>query len=217
MKPPPHLRAVPPPDAGDAAASAAAEGEALDRLIRRCQEGDEQAWAELYRQELPRVARFMQRLLGPDREADDAVQQVFVELFTSLPRFRGEAQPATWIYSIASHVAQNRLRTEWRRRRRAAALLELILDVPGTAAGPGPDRTAVAREELRQLGAAVDALPVRHRMVWMLRDIEGLTTDEVAAALGLEPGTVRSRLHHARRKVMARLRLRPGDEEGGPR
>ncbi len=87
------------------------------RLVQRCRAGDPAAWTELYRQEGPRVARFLRRLLGPTRDTDDAVQQVFVELFASLARFRGEARLSTWLYSIASNVARKRLRGERYRKR----------------------------------------------------------------------------------------------------
>jgi RNA polymerase sigma-70 factor (ECF subfamily) len=199
---PTYLRPV-PRDATDE--FDVARPDPLVGLVSRCQGGDEAAWAELYRQESPRVARFLRRFLGPHRETDDAIQQVFVELFTSLPRFRGDARPTTWIFRIAANVALNRLRSERRRDRRAAALLDWLLGAPGVTAGPGPDAEVAARQELRQLAAAVDVLPVGHRLVWLLREVEELSTEEVAAALELEPGTVRSRLHHARRKVMARL------------
>jgi len=199
---PTYLRPV-PRDATDA--SEVARPDSLVGLVSRCQGGDEAAWAELYRRESPRVARFLRRFLGPDRETDDAIQQVFVELFTSLPRFRGDAQPTTWIFRVAANVALNRLRTERRRERRAAALLDWLLGTPTSAVGPRPDAEVEARQELRLLAAAVDALPTGQRLVWVLREVEELSTEEVAAALDLEPGTVRSRLHHAKRKVGKRL------------
>lgn len=195
-----------PGEAPSAPEAAAVPADLPARLIRRCQEGDEAAWAELYVQEGPRVARFLRRLLGPSRDTDDAVQQVFVELFTSLPRFRGDARLSTWLYRIACHVAGKKLRGERRRRRRLAALLDWLGVESGDApTAPGPEDCVAAREELGRLADAVDALPVGLRLVWVLRMVEGLSSEEVAAALGLPVGTVRSRLHHARRRVDAAL------------
>lgn len=182
------------------------------RLVQRCRRGDETAWRELYRREGPAVARFVRRLLGPGEAADDAIQQVFVELFRSLPQYRGEASLRTWLYRIAAHVASRRLRGERRRERYAAA----FEDEPGGAvAAVSPERRVAAREELARIAEAVDRLPLKQRLVWVLCEVEELSMDEAAAALGVSGGTVRSRLHHARRKVAARLAAR-AKREGRP-
>lgn len=206
------LRPVPPEDARSALADVV-HVDPTQRLVHRCRTGDERAWAELYHQEAPRITRFLRRLLGPERESDDAVQQVFVELFTSLPRFRGDAKLTTWIYRIACNVAGKRLRSERRRLRRMAALFDWIDGDGADSSPPRPDRQVIARDELRRLASAVDELPVGQRLVWVLREVEDLSTEEVAAALDLSPGTVRSRLHHARKRVAKRTGLDPATEE----
>jgi RNA polymerase sigma-70 factor, ECF subfamily len=176
------------------------------RLVRRCQAGEPAAWTELYRQEGPRVARFLRRLLGPSRDTDDIVQQVFVEVFAALPSFRGDARLSTWIYGIAANVARKKLRSERYRKRYLAALVdELASDAADERGGGAPDDCVAAREELDRLAAAVDALPVKLRLVWVLRVLEELPTEDVAAALDIPIGTVRSRLHLARRQVDAAL------------
>ncbi len=172
-------------------------------LLARCQAGDEAAWAELYRRYAPVVQRFLLRMMGFDPELDDLVQQVFVEVFRSMPRFRHEARFTTWLYRIASHVVGKRIRTESRRRRRREALALHHKLVGG--GGADPSGAADAARRLEALGEVLETLSVDHRLVWTLREVEGLSTDEVAEALRVRPGTVRSRLFHARRKVLDRL------------
>ena len=175
-------------------------------LIDRCRGGDEAAWADLYHLHSGSVARFLHRLLGVEAEAEDLVQQVFVELFTSLGRFRGDARLSTWLYRIASNVAHKHVRGRSRARRRVDALRTHAL---ADAALPADNRgRAEASAELRRVLVAVEELDMDHRVVWVMREVEGLSTEEVALALGVREGTVRSRLFHARKRVIERL----GDE-----
>jgi RNA polymerase sigma-70 factor (ECF subfamily) len=181
--------------------------------MERCRAGDRDAWAQAYRENAPRVAVFLRRLQVPERDVEDLVQQVFATLFTTLDRYRGEGQLSTWLYGIAAHQASRRRRLEFRWfRRRDALARELAGFVPGSE---DPARAVWARTALRTLAVALDDLPMPLRTVWVLREWEGLDTDEVGCALGLPAGTVRSRLCRARGAVLEALR-QAGFEEAMP-
>ena len=170
-------------------------------LLAQCACGDECAWRELYRAHSRRVARFVAAVVGPRQDVDDLVQQVFVEVLAAARTFRGEARFSTWLFGIASHVASRHVRGEvrWRLRREAAAA------DADDGAWPDPARGLEAREALAVVESAVRGLDVAHRIVWVMREVEGLPGEEVAVALGVPEGTVRSRLFHARRAVTGAL------------
>lgn len=191
-----------------APASAHADPEA--DLLAKLRAGDEAAYAQLVREQTPALLRVTGRLLRSDHEAREAVQDAFVSAFRALPRFRGDSRLGTWIYRIAINAALARLRArsqadevsldEW--------LPRFVEDghaaepsVPWPAADAGAERREV-RERVR---AAIDRLPDTYRTVVLLRDIEELTTDEAAQALGISPGAVKVRLHRARQALRTLL------------
>lgn len=171
----------------------------VEVLVERCRAGDRGAWERLYRATAPTVGLFLQRLLGPTRDLDDLVQQVFVELFSSLHRYRGDGSLATWLYGIATNVAGRHLRFEFRRRRRAAAYAEWLESQ--AVSTPDPAAGAQARAVLRCVARVVTGLEVGQRAVYVMREWEGLSTSETAVALGVPEGTVRWRLCMARRAI----------------
>lgn len=183
-------------------------------LVRRCQAGDEAAWAELYRGYAPLVARFVGRMVGPRGPVEDLVQSVFVQALRSIRDFRGDARVTTWLYGVAQRVTCKHLREDGRRRRRDGRWLE-----GQTSAGDSPEPAMLARESLATIEAAVLSLPDAQRVVWVMRELEGLSTEEVGDALGLPQGTVRSRLFAARRAVLEALERRPpaGGDAGAAR
>lgn len=173
-------------------------------LVRRCQAGDERAWGELYRAHAPLVARFVGRMVGPSGPVDDLVQAVFVQVFRGIRRFRGDARLTTWLYGIAHRVTAKHIRADSRRRRRDDRWGE---DQATRAASPEP--AMLAREALAVVQRAVLTLPEPQRAVWVMRELEGLSTAEVAEALGARLGTVRSRLFAARQQVLDALAAAP--------
>lgn len=141
--------------------------------------------------------------LTADRaEAEDALQETFLALHKALPGFRGEAQLSTWVYRIALRTA---LQVRARRSRNTTSLdaQSPALAVPDE--GAGPDRLAAARQESERLARAMETLSAEHRAVLSLFAVEGLSHAEVAATLGIPLGTVWSRLHLARKKLLAAL------------
>jgi RNA polymerase sigma-70 factor (ECF subfamily) len=183
-------------------------------LALRCREGDPAAWSELYLAHGRRVASFLRRLLGNTPDLEDLVQQVFVNLLSSLPNFRGDARFGTFVLGVATHVADTHLRREFRWRRRKVAY-RLWTDA-GPSLGYDPAAGAQAREILAVTFGALGQMDLGHRAVWTLSDVEGLDSEEVSRALAIPAGTVRSRLFHARRRVATAL-VEAGFEVPGPR
>jgi RNA polymerase sigma-70 factor (ECF subfamily) len=144
-------------------------------------------------------------MLGPT-EAEDVVQRVFLESLSALRHFRGDARLGTWLHGIAINVVRLELRARGRRDRKHGALADDgARDGDPGEGGARPDRQAEARERLAIVQAAVEALDFRLRTVWVLREIEGASVEEAAAALGVPAATVRTRHHRARARVLAAL------------
>lgn len=179
-------------------------------LVARAQGGEEEAFEELVRRHEGEVYRLCRRLLGLREDAMDAAQETFVRVFRGLARFRGEAKFRTWVYGIALNVCRNVATSA---PRRAAARSTSLAAPPGEEAGavelpderPNPEREARGRELGRALEAALAELSWEHRQVILLREMEGLSCEEVAAVLGCRLGTVKSRLARARGALLARL------------
>jgi len=169
-------------------------------LLERLRAGDPRAFEELVIVYQHRVFGVALRMLGSRAEAEEIAQEVFLRAHRAVADFRGDARLGTWLYAIASRLCLNRLASPDRRVARGD---EVLADV----AAPTPDAAAAAeRAELdAALRAAIAELPEDRRLVLVLRDIEGLSYEEIAEALALEPGTVRSRLHRARLQLKEKL------------
>jgi len=179
-------------------------------LIARCAAGDEQACAELVDEHQRLVFQLALNLLGDTQEALDLSQEVFLRVFRTLPNFRGHSALRTWIYRITVNQAKNRLR--WYRRRRRAQQVSLddhVRDhgeLPTEAVGSSPDRVLRQKEIGDRLRDALDHLPFDQRTAIVLREIDGLSYDEIAFSLGVAVGTIKSRLARARESLRAQLR-----------
>jgi len=141
-------------------------------------------------------------------------QEVFLQVYRQLGRFEGRSSLKTWIYRIAVNQCHNRRRFWHRRRRDREEGLEAVpAEAAGAGGGSSPYEEARLGERARRVQAALLQLSFEHRLVLVLREVEGLTCEEVAAALGVPEGTVKSRLSRAREAM--RLRLLGLVEEGG--
>jgi RNA polymerase sigma-70 factor (ECF subfamily) len=148
-------------------------------------------------------------LLGDAQEALDLSQEVFLRVFRTLPSFRGQSTLRTWIYRIVVNQASNRLRW-WRRRHRAQQVpLEehaaVHGDLPDQRNAAMPDRLLQQREVADRVWGALGQLPFDQRTVIVLREIDGLSYEEIADSLGVAVGTVKSRLARARGTLRAAL------------
>ena len=179
------------------------EAEAGDapRFLDRLRAGDAPAFEELVMTYQHRVFGVALRMLGNRAEAEDVAQEAFVRAHRALGAFRGDAKLSTWLYAITSRLCLNRLASGERRMARQGedALLRL------SDAGPRPDAALERRELETALGRAIAELPEDRRIVVVLRDLEGLSYEEIAQVLELELGTVRSRLHRARAELKEKL------------
>lgn len=168
-------------------------------LAERHRRGDARAFEELYRRYAAAVINLAWRLSGSRVEAEDLGQEIFLRVFRHLARFRGEAALRTWIFRVAINHCRSRL---GRRRAPTEPLGEG--DEGGRQAidpGPSPERQALASDEERQLERALAGLPPVFREAVVLRDVEGLAYEEIATALEVPVGTVRSRIARGREQL----------------
>lgn len=178
-------------------------------LIHRCAEGDDAACAELMAEHQRMVVQLAMNLLGDRDEALDLSQEVFLRVFRTIHRFRGQSSLRTWIYRIAVNQARNKHRF-WRRRHRADQVsLDQHIAAHGEFRSGGnttPDRVLAQKELASQLQNALDALPFDQRTAIVLREVDGMSYEEIAFSLGVAVGTVKSRLTRARQALRNQLR-----------
>jgi RNA polymerase sigma-70 factor (ECF subfamily) len=167
--------------------------------------------AQRCNQRLFRVAR---TVLHNDGEAEDVVQEAYARAFRKLDSFRGESSLQTWLTRITINEARGRLR-----RRKKTVGLDVVTSEriePSLAAESNPESEAVRSEARRRIEMAVDALPERFRLVFVMRDVEDCSAEETADALHLPIATVNSRLFRARRMLRATLRQEMAGLLSGP-
>ena len=186
-------------------------------LVEQCLQGDGAAFSRLVALHEAMVVTLALRLLGEREEARDLAQDVFLQVYRTLGGFRGRSSLKTWIYRITVNQCRNRQRW-WRRRRRDRALsLEQLK--PSLEAGladpaqPEPFERLERRETAARVQAALLRLSFDHRSILVLREVEDLSCQEIAATLGLPEGTVKSRLARAR-NGLRRLLVSGGDASG---
>ena len=189
---------------------ASAEAQFLERL----RAGEAAAFNRLVEERHADIYALLYRLTEDAEEARDLTQETFLQAFRHLAGFRGDADLRTWLYRIAVNQARNRWRW-WKRRRRDRTV---SLDAPAGESsdaplsaglpcrdGEDPEARAMARERERALLSALRTLSRPYREVIVLRDIEGLSYEEVALALEINVGTVKSRLSRGRTELRRRL------------
>ena len=178
-------------------------------LIQRCAAGEEAACAELVAEHQRMVVQLAMNLLGDRDEALDLSQEVFLRVFRTIHRFRGQSSLRTWIYRIAVNQARNRHRF-WRRRHRADQVsLDQHIAAHGeflSAASRRPIACSRRRSWRSGCSTALDHLPFDQRTAIVLREIDGLSYEEIAFSLGVAVGTVKSRLTRARQALRLELR-----------
>src|SRR5919206_721816 len=200
----PLPRPVPPP-AGEPLQASAAE------LAARAAAGDRSAFELIMRRHNRRLFRLARSLMRSDEEAEDVLQEAYLRAYARLRDLASGEALAAWLARIVANEALGRLRAAARvvslEEFRAKAGTE---DEDGADGGPasdepGPERLAASAELRRLLEAAVDALPEEFRSVFVLREVEELSTAETAAWLAIRPETVKTRLHRARRLLQESL------------
>ncbi|NKL82639.1 RNA polymerase sigma factor [Rhizobium leguminosarum] len=176
-------------------------------LVPLAKMGDEPAIRTIVQRHNQRLFRTARAIIRNDAEAEDVVQAAYVKAFTNLATFRGDAQLSTWLTRITLNEALGRVRA----RKNTTGLGEIdmqtmapggeVLQFPSSLSATDPE-TELARSQARHLlENAVDELPDDFRAVFVLRDVEGMSTDEAASYLGIRPETAKTRLHRARKMM----------------
>ncbi len=201
-------------DLEQVATAASVEPRATEALfIERLKRGDAAAFEVLVAERSGEIYGLLYRLTENSEEARDLTQETFLRAFQSIEHFRGDSDLRTWIYRIAINQARNRWRW-WRRRHRDSTISLDSADERGnkplTGALPAdrgntPEQETLAHERERALRAALLTLGRAYREAVILRDIEGLSYEEVAATLRINVGTVKSRLARGRSELRRKL------------
>lgn len=187
------------------AAGALADSEVVARVVA----GDDALFEILMRRHNQRLYRVARGILGEHAEAEDVMQETYVRAFRELAAFRGEAAFSTWLTRIAVHEALARVR---KRRHLVAVDQETLPEQSDGDAAANPERAAGNRELRAAIHQAVEQLPDALRAVFVLREVEDLSTEEVADALGISRENVRVRLHRANAILRQRLDEQIGRE-----
>ncbi|MEO6568959.1 MAG: sigma-70 family RNA polymerase sigma factor [Opitutaceae bacterium] len=178
-------------------------------LIRRAQAGDEAAFGEVVRNHYEPVFRRVVSILRNEHDARDVSQEIWVTVWRTLKDYRAEAKFSTWVYAIATRRAIDHLRKRQRWFSRFLPFLsngengEVTIEPPSSA--PDPREQMEASERDARFERAIASLPPKLRAVLAMREIEGLSYEEIAETLDCRPGTVMSRLFNARRLLAQKL------------
>jgi RNA polymerase sigma-70 factor (ECF subfamily) len=175
-------------------------------LVERFKRGDQSAFDELVKKHYQRVCNILSHTLGASSNIEDLAQEVFIKAHYSLRRYRAESALSTWLYRIAVNVALDDLRREKRRRifsfTRIGERRPSEDEIANSAGGEEDAHARMEREELQDaLQSALKKIPKKHRVVFVLREIEGYSYSEIAEMVSCSIGTVKSRLFHARLKL----------------
>jgi RNA polymerase sigma-70 factor (ECF subfamily) len=191
--------------------------------IAACRRGERAAIAAVFRRHAAMLERALIRLVGPDADAEDLLQETFAEAIAGFSRFRGDAAIGTWLYRIAVNVAHKQLRRPHRRRTVSLEVVpEVVLEVvPEALIGAmsdgdtrrRPDELAQRRQLVERLYAHLDALGPKKRIAFLLHVIDDRPLAEVAALMGATRAATKSRVFLARRELLSRVRKDPGLRE----
>jgi RNA polymerase sigma-70 factor, ECF subfamily len=170
-------------------------------LIARILNGDRKASNLLFRRHADDVYRRLTRLVGPDSEREDLVQEVFIAAFRGLDRFRGDALFSTWLYKVVVHVAYGHLRKRKRRPIDADAVLEALPLDPALS----PEARASEREQVGRALGYLGRLHPRKRIAFVLRMVDGMSLQEIGELVDAKPAAVGQRVKHAERELLAMI------------
>lgn len=182
-------------------------------LIKAFQRGDQRAFDQLVVRHKDRIFNLCYRFLGDYEEANDSAQETFVKAYGSLKAFRLESAFSTWLYRIAVNTCKNKLGSSAYKAKRKTVSLDnpgpdedrpLAMEIQNGA--PSPLDRMEEKERMTHIQTALDALPADFRMVVTLRDVEGLSYEDIAEIAGLNLGTVKSRIARARTELRNKLR-----------
>ncbi len=192
--------------------------EADAELVQRVQAGDKQAFNLLVSKYQRRVIRLLSRLIRDPAEIEDVTQEAFIKAYRALPNFRGDSAFYTWLYRIAVNTAKNYLAAQGRRPRTVSEFQggedgESFEAMDVVEDNNTPESAMLTRQVAETVNRAIEALPADLRTAITLREIEGLTYEEIAQAMSCPIGTVRSRIFRAREAISEQLKPVLGTSE----
>ena len=170
----------------------------LDELVAAAREGDRGAFDEIVRRTYVDTYTLAVRLTATEEDARDVVQDAYLRAWKGIRRFRGDAQFTTWMYRITANTATTL--TSKRRRQRTVPIDE-VADPVETEIAMHPELATESSELMAELAAALDELPPRLKTLVVLKDVYGLTHDEIAKELGISVTAAKVRLHRGRKKM----------------
>ena len=170
-----------------------------DDLVERCKRGDEAAWNQLVEASYRDVYTLCLRILRDPNDAAEATQDAYLKVWRNLAGFRGDAAFETWLYRVASNAALSKHRSRKRRQTHETGVEDELLG--NFAASGSVETTAGARSDLRDLERALGSLPEHYREAVILRDIYGLSMQEIAKQMKISETAVKVRIHRARKKL----------------
>lgn len=178
------------------------------RLVARCIAGEADAFKEIYDSHATRLYNLACRMIGSTTEAEDLLQDIFLQAFRKLSSYKGEAALGTWLYRLAMNLCLDRVRSKQGRMDRATVAFE---DDRGEAVVPMPARRSDAVVDRLDLERAVEQLPASYKAAFLLHDVEGFEHHEIGEMLGIAEGTSKSLVHKARLRIRTLLdRPAPG-------
>jgi RNA polymerase sigma-70 factor (ECF subfamily) len=185
------------------------------RLVRRLKQGDERAFQELVHTYEDRIFGLMYRMIGNRQEAEDLAQEVFISVHRGIANYRGEGRFYTWLYRIASNTCKNRIKYLKGRNFHRSSDIDETPDAHTAGADgptvhlqsivPGPEATIAGSRLEQAIQREIAALEPEHRLLIVLRDIQGMSYADIRRVTGLQEGTLKSRLHRARLALKDRL------------
>ena len=192
--------------------------EADAELVQRVQAGDKQAFNLLVSKYQRRVIRLLSRLIRDPAEIEDVTQEAFIKAYRALPNFRGDSAFYTWLYRIAVNTAKNYLAAQGRRPRTVSEFQggedgESFEAMDVVEDNNTPESAMLTRQVAETVNRAIEALPEDLRTAITLREIEGLSYEEIAQAMSCPIGTVRSRIFRAREAISEQLKPVLGTSE----
>jgi len=182
-----------------------------ESLVTRARAGDSAAFELLMRRHNQRVYRVVRSVLRDTDDIEDVIQQAYVQAFLHLDQFGGNARWSTWLCRIAINEALARLRQRGRFVSIEAVSEEAMANL-SKGSGGDPERTASGREFSKMVEQAIDELPEIYRSVLILREVEGMTTEETASVLDVQTDVIKTRLHRARASLREAIEDRIGEQ-----
>ncbi|MFT4173135.1 MAG: RNA polymerase sigma factor RpoE [Rhodocyclaceae bacterium] len=180
------------------------------QLVERVQRGDKQAFGLLVSKYQRKLGRLLSRMIRDPAEVEDVTQEAFIKAYRALPSFRGDSAFYTWLYRIGINTAKNYLVSQGRRAPTSTEVdseeAETMEDGDHLRDIDTPERLLQTKQIGQTVNAAMEALPEELRTAIVLREIEGLSYEEIATVMGCPIGTVRSRIFRAREAISERLR-----------